>query len=143
MRLVPTGTCKMGFRPQTYRGHFYAPERGIMPREKFVCDRHSYGHKPAFIQGKLAAGQTWYAATITHFGGDHFAIEYNFGQTIIMHNHDPHGLLSFIERHGQKGAKYEPKYRLLTFGAHESETYLYSFSPTELVPCFDLEDLYW
>ena len=22
----------MGFRPRTYRGHFYAPERGIMPK---------------------------------------------------------------------------------------------------------------
>ena len=32
MRLIPTGIGKMGFRPRTYRGHFYAPERGIMPR---------------------------------------------------------------------------------------------------------------
>jgi hypothetical protein len=32
MRLVPKGIGKMGFRPRTYRGHFYAPERGIMPR---------------------------------------------------------------------------------------------------------------
>jgi hypothetical protein len=32
MRLIPKGIGKMGFRPRTYRGHFYAPERGIMPR---------------------------------------------------------------------------------------------------------------
>ncbi len=32
MRPIPTGIRKMGFRPRTYRGHFYAPERGIMPR---------------------------------------------------------------------------------------------------------------
>lgn len=32
MRLIPTGICKMGFRPRTRRGHFYAPESGIMPR---------------------------------------------------------------------------------------------------------------
>ena len=29
---MPTGIGKMGFWPRTYRGYFYAPERGIMPR---------------------------------------------------------------------------------------------------------------
>jgi hypothetical protein len=114
-----------------------------MPIETFVCDRYSYGHKPAFIQGKLAAGQTWYKAKVTYCGGDHFEIEYSHGQSLLLHNHDPHGLLTFIEKYGQKGAKYEPKFRLLTFGARDDETYLYSFSPTELVPYFEPEALYF
>lgn len=114
-----------------------------MPVKRFECTRLSYGHTPAFIQGKLSAGETWYKATITYYGGDHFAIEYKFGQTEILHNHDPHLLISFIEKYGQKGAKYEPKNRLLTLGARDEETHLYSFSPTELVPCFSLEELYW
>ncbi len=114
-----------------------------MPVENFVCSRLSYGHKPAFMQGKAAAGQTWYKAKVTYCGGDHFEIQYSHGPTVVMHNHDPHGLLTFIEKYGQKGAKYEPKNRLLTFGAREGETYLYSFSPTELVPCFEIEPLYF
>jgi hypothetical protein len=32
MRPIPKGIGKMGFRPRTYRGHFYAPERGTVPR---------------------------------------------------------------------------------------------------------------
>ena len=143
MRLIPKGLGKMGFRPRSYRGYFYASERGIMPRETFGCDRQSYGHKPGFIQGKLAAGQNWYKAKVTYCGGDHFEIEYSHGQSLLLHNHDPHGLLTFNEKYGQKEAKYEPKFRLLTFGARGDETYLYSFSPTELVPCFEPEALYF
>lgn len=32
MRQISRDIGKMGFRPRYYRGHFYAPERGIMPR---------------------------------------------------------------------------------------------------------------
>ena len=114
-----------------------------MPRKKFECERYTYGHKPSYGHGKISACQKWHKATITPFGGDHFAIEYNFGVTELLHNHDPHGLISFIEKYGQENARYEPKHRLLSFGVHEGETYLYSFSPTPLVECASLEDLYW
>jgi hypothetical protein len=141
MRSVPQGIDKMGTsKAPTYRGFFFAPERGLMPRTPARhCGNYSAGHTPHFIQGIRSAGEKWLEAQVTYLGSDLFQLNLEDGQMLMLRNHEPARLLEHLKTFKESPVRYQEGFHVLGIKVEERATAIFSMSRKPLEPCTQIQ----
>jgi hypothetical protein len=123
----------------TYRGFFFAPEGGIMPRQAARhCGDYSPGHTPHFIQARKAGEGEWLDASVRYLGSNIFELTLDDGQILTRFNHEPGRLLAHLDAYGDWPVKFQVKYYLLGIQTGERSTAMFSMSKQPLQACVEM-----
>jgi hypothetical protein len=119
----------------TYRGFFFAPERGIMPRQPARhCDDYSPGHTPHFIQGLRSVEKDWVRTKVEYLGSNIFQLELEDGRILTRFNHEPGRLIEHLDWFGQEAASFQSDFYLLGIETGRGKA-MFSLSKHQLEEC--------
>lgn len=137
MRSLSKGIGKVGLLAPKLSGLFSLPQkRGIMPRTPARhCGNYTPGHSPHHIQARKAMEGEWLNATVLYLGSDLFRVRLEDGRILVLRNHEPGRLTSYLEHYIGNICRYSNRYKLLGIQTDARATAVFSLSDVALDPC--------
>jgi hypothetical protein len=131
------GFGKVGLLAPKLSGLFSLPQkRGIMPRTPARhCGNYTPGHSPHHIQARKAIEGEWLNATVLYQGSDLFQLKLGDSRILVLRNHEPGRLNSYLEDYSGNTFRYSTRYKLLGIPTDARATAVFSMSDVALDPC--------